>query len=165
MRTYARNTLIALGAGLLAALASLSAVAAMGATVTKIDFEVSANGQADIEACIGEQVTFTDGQFNVVQRTFVSNEGGGLQYLFHRNVLAAVGYGDDTGMKYRATGHLQEIYNEGVTGGWTYTFTLLLNVFAQSGPGQFTAHATVHVTVLPSGEEVAIVELFDIHCR
>jgi hypothetical protein len=155
MSTYVRNSLMALGMGLIATLGSLSAVAATGATVTKVEFEVSEQGQADIEACVGEHVTFTDGQFNVAIRG----------NMFHRNVMSGAGTGDETGTLYRASGHIQETYNEGTSEGWTYTFTLLLNVVAQGGGGQFTAHATFHMTAQPSGEVVAYVEVFAIRCR
>lgn len=155
MSTYVRNSLMALGVGLIATLASLSAVAATGATVTKVDFFVSQSGEDDIEACVGEHVTFTDGQFNIITRG----------NLFHRNVMSGAGTGDDTGTLYRASGHIQETYNEGTSDGWTYTFTLLLNVVAQDGSGKFTARATFHMTALPSGQDVAYVDVFDIRCR
>jgi hypothetical protein len=155
MSTYVRNSLMALGVGLIATLGSLSAVAATGATVTKVEFEVSEQGQEDIEECVGEHVTFTDGQFNVATRG----------NMFHRNVMSGVGTGDDTGTLYRASGHIQETYNEGTSDGWTYTFTLLLNVVAQDGSGQFTARATFHMTARPSGEIVAYVDVFEIRCR
>ena len=136
----------------------------MGATVTKVDFSVTPGGQDEIAECVGEHVTFTEGQFNIVRR-FAPNKGGGMQYLFHRNVMSGLGVGDVTGTRYRATGHIQANYSQGTADGSTATFTLVLNVVAQDGSGQFTARATVHLTVLPSGEEVAYVDVFEVRCR
>jgi hypothetical protein len=133
-------------------------VGVAGATVTKVPFLVNAQAASDIRACVGETVSFTDGQFNVV--TTSTDKG----FVFHRNVMGGGGVGDTTGTAYRATGHIQsvDVLTSGL--GETFTFELTLNVVGTANAGHFTAHALEHLTFTPSGDLSSIVEIDAIRC-
>ena len=96
-----RKPLIAAIIASIALVAGVPAAGADGATVTKVPFRVSSSAQRDIRACVGETVTFSDGQFNVVRLKVGDN------FVFHRNVMGGGGTGDTTGTIYNATGHIQ----------------------------------------------------------
>ena len=148
---------------LIVALAAVGAAQAMTtptAVVVKVPFRVSAQGLADIAACVGEHVTFTDGQFNVVSHA----SGDRSQLVFHRNVIGGLGTGDVTGTTYHATGHLQSVDNLTPSGGESFTFELTLNVVGTGGGGHFTAHAVEHLTFTPDGGLTSDVEIFSISC-
>lgn len=140
-------------------LVSAPAGAAQSAQVFNVPFTVTAGGQADIAACVGEEVVFTDGQFNVVIRETETH------FVFHRNVVAGLGIGEETGTVYRATGHLQMVDVLPSSGGETFTFELTLNVVGMRNAGQFTAHAVDHLTFTPQGDLTSAVEIFGIRCR
>ena len=140
-----------------------TAAALTTTTVTRGPFTLTTKAKRDIKACVGEGVTFTDGEFNVVNHTTITPTGG-IHEVFHRNVVGATGTGDTTGTTYRATGHIQAVYNAPPSGGYSYTFELTLNVVGQANAGHFTAHAVVHETVTPAGDLTADVEIFSIRC-
>ena len=136
-----------------------TANAADSAQVFKVPFRVSAQAKADIKACVGENVVFTGGEFNVViHRT-------ATLFLFHRNVIAGLGTGDLTGTVYHATGHIQSVDVLPPSGGEAFTFELTLNVVGEGNAGSFTAHAVEHLTFTPEGDLSSAVEIFDIRCR
>ena len=142
--------------------ASAAAQASAGPTTTvvKVPFRVSAAAKADIAACVGEQVVFTDGLFNVV----FHRSADGTHFVFHRNVIDGVGIGTVTGTTYRATGHIQAVDNLLLSGGETFTFELTLNVVGAGGAAHFTAHAVEHLTITPDGDLVSDVEIDGIRC-
>lgn len=154
----------------IAAVATLVAVLATGGVaqavttpttvVIKAPFRVSPQGAHDIAACVGEHVTFTDGQFNLV----IHRSGDGSQFVFHRNVIGGLGVGDTTGLAYHATGHLQSVENLLPAGGETFTFELTLNVVRTDGGAHFIAHAVEHLTFSPDGSLTSDVEIFSISC-
>ncbi len=135
-----------------------SATASNGAHVLKVPFNVSSQGQAAIAACVGEHVTFTGGEFNIVLHETATVA------TFHRNVIGGRGTGDLTGTTYIATGHIQATDVLPPSGGETYTYELTLNVVAQGGSAHFTAHALFHVTFLPDGTLTSYVNTFEIRC-
>ena len=140
-----------------------TAAALTTTTVVRVPFTLSLKAKAAIKACVGEEVTFTDGEFNVVRHTTITPTGG-FHRVVHRNVVGATGTGDTTGTTYRATGHIQSVYNAPPSGGSSFTFELTLNVVGQANAGHFTAHAVVHATVTPAGDLTADVNIFSIHC-
>ena len=147
---------------LVAALASAGAAQALTAPTTvviKVPFRVSAQASADIAACVGEHVTFTGGQFNVV----IHRSADGSHFVFHRNVIDGVGTGDVTGTTYNASGHLQSVFNLPPSGGATFTFELTLDVVGTTG-SHFMAHGVEHITITPDGTVASDVEIFNITC-
>lgn len=154
-----RKPFIAACIATIALVAGMPEAGAAGATVTKVPFRVSASAQRDIAACVGENVTFTDGQFNVVRLTV------GDHFVFHRNVMGGGGTGDTTGTAYNATGHIQVVDVLTPAGGETFTFELTLNVVGVANAGQFTAHALEHLTITPAGDLTSDVEIVGIRCK
>ena len=136
-----------------------TATAANSAQVVKVPFTVSPDAKAAIEACVGENVVFTGGQFNVVIQST------NTLFVFHRNVIAGLGTGDATGTIYHATGHLQVVDVQPPSGGEAFTFELTLNVVGEGNTGHFTAHAVEHLTFTPQGNLRSTVEIFAIRCR
>jgi hypothetical protein len=130
-----------------------------GAQVVRVPFRVNAQAKADIAACVGENVVFSGGEFNVV----IHVTAGG--FLFHRNVVGGVGVGTTTGTVYHATGHLQSVDVLPPSGGETFTFELTLNVVGAGNAGHFTAHAVEHLTFTPDGNLVSDVEIDGIRCE
>jgi len=135
------------------------AAAADSARVSKVPFTVSAQAKADIAACVGENVVFTGGEFNVVIHQTAT------LFVFHRNVIAGVGIGAVTGTVYRATGHLQSVDVLPPSGGEAFTFDLTLNVVGQGNAGHFTAHGVEHLTFTPAGDLTSDVEIDGIRCQ
>lgn len=135
-----------------------TANAADSAQVVKVPFTVSTQAKADIRACVGENVVFTGGQFNVViHRT-------ATLFSFHRNVIGGLGTGALTGTVYHATGHIQAVDVLPSSGGEAFTFELTLNVVGEGNAGHFTAHAVEHLTFTPQGDLTSVVEIFAIRC-
>lgn len=154
-----RKPLIAAIIATIALVAGVPEARAAGATVTKVPFRVSSSAQLAIKACVGETVTFTDGQFNVVRLRVGDN------FVFHRNVMGGGGTGDTTGTIYNATGHIQAVDVPTSAGGETFTFELTLNVVGVANAGQFTAHALEHLTFTPAGDLTSEVEIDGIRCK
>src|SRR3954447_900931 len=148
-RTFTRSTL----AGICGFLAFAPTALADGAQVVKVPFRVNAQAKADIAACVGENVTFTDGEFNIVTHLTPT------LFTFHRNVVGGVGVGQTTGATYHATGHLQSTDVLPQSGGESFTFELTLNVVGTGNSGHFTAHAVEHLTFTPAGDLVSDVEI------
>ena len=136
-----------------------TASAANSAQVVKVPFIVSSSATAAIKACVGENVVFTGGKFNVVIQSTET------LFVFHRNVIAGLGTGDVTGTVYHATGHIQAVDVLPPSGGEAFTYELTLNVVGEGNAGQFTAHAVQHLTVTPQGDLSSTVEIFAIRCR
>lgn len=145
----------------LAAVLAVAAIAnaANSAQVFKVPFEVTADAKVEIAACVGENVVFTDGEFNIVIQETAT------LFKFHRNVIAGVGTGVLTGTTYHATGHIQVVDVLPPSGGETFTFELTLNVVGVGNAGQFTAHAVEHLTFTPEGNLTSEVEIFGIRCK
>ena len=141
---------------------SLSSVAlaapvadAAAPTVTKVPIVLSASAEAGIKGCVGETVTVTDGQFNVVYMPGT---------LFHRNIVGGRAIGDTTGSVYRLSGHIQEVDHFFGSLGETYTYVVQLNA-ATSGGASFSAQGLFHLTFTPAGELVAEDDSFSVSCR
>ena len=132
-------------------------------SVVKVPFVVNAAAQADIAACVGEAVSFTEGTFNVVRHFGETPSGGGM-FLFHRNVMGGLGVGTATGTIYQATGHLQSFDVAPPSGGEVVNFELVLNVVGRGNAGHFTAHAVEHLTFTPDGDLASVVEIDSIRC-
>lgn len=120
---------------------------------------MNAQAKADIAACVGENVVFTGGEFNIVSH--LTADG----FLFHRNVVGGIGVGATTGTVYHATGHLQSVDVLPPSGGETFTFELTLNVVGAGNAGHFTAHSLEHLTFTPDGNLVSDVEIDGIRCQ
>ncbi len=170
MRTRAGTGLVGLLTALLSAVlvGSVSPEPALAqtepvTTVAKAPFVVSSAGRADIAACVGESVNFTDGQFNVV-RHITQSEDGRTLFIFRRNVMHGVGIGAATGTTYHATGHLESFAVTPSSEATILTFQVVLNVVAEGGDAHFTAHFLEHVTVTPEGELTAVIEFGGIRC-
>ena len=135
---------------------ALSAPMAQAAapTVTKVPIVLSASAQSGIESCVGETVTVTDGEFNIVYMP---------DTLFHRNIAGGRGIGDTTGSGYRLSGHIQEVDHYTRTDGETYTYLVQLNASATTG-ASFSAKGLFHLTFTPAGELVAYSDSFRITC-
>ena len=129
-------------------------VDAAAPTVTKVPLVLSASAQAGIWSCVGETITVTDGQFNVVFRP---------GELFHRNIVGGQAVGNTTGSTYRLSGHIQEVDHVIGAFGETYTSILQLNAFTAGG-ASFSAKGLFHVTITPAGDLVAISSSFTITC-
>ena len=136
-----------------------TASAANSAQVVKVPFTVSSLAKADIKACVGENVVFTSGEFNVVIQSTPT------LFVFHRNVIAGLGTGDVTRTVYHATGHIQAVEVLPPSGGAALTFELTLNVVGEGNAGQFTAHAVEHLTFTPQGDLSSTVDIYAIRCR
>ncbi len=139
--------------------AATVAFAASSASVIKVPFVVSSSAQADIAACVGEQVTVTNGLFNVVTQITPT------RFVFHRNVIDATATGALTGTQYRASGHLQLISATPPSGVVAFSFELTLT-FVSVGPAgrSFSAHAVEHITITPDGVLTSWVEISEIRC-
>ena len=142
--------------------ASVSSVAfvapivdAAAATVTKVPLVLSPSAEVGIQSCVGETVTVTDGQFNVVYKP---------DTLFHRNIVDGLAVGDTTGSTYRLSGHIQAVDHLFGADGETYTFVVELNAFTAGGAG-FSAKGLFHVTFTTTGDLVAYSSRFTITCR
>ncbi len=135
---------------------ALAAPAANAAapTVTKVPIVLSASAESGIQSCVGETVTVTDGQFNVVYMP---------DLLFHRNIAGGRAIGDTTGSAYRLSGHIQEVDHFIGTDGETYTYVVQLNA-ATTGGASFSAKGLFHLTFTPAGELVAYSNSFSIAC-
>jgi len=140
---------------------SLSSVAlaapaadAAAPTVTKVPIVLSASAESGIQSCVGETVTVTDGQFNVVYMPGT---------LFHRNIAGGRAIGDTTGSVYRLSGHIQEVDHFIGTAGETYTYVVQLNA-ATTGGASFRAKGLFHLTFTPAGDLVAYSNSFSITC-
>ncbi len=147
---------LVVGASLLTVAPPVSA-ASDSTTVYQVPFKVSSSAQADIAACIGEQVTVT-GTFNVVRHITQT------QFVFHRNVIDGTATGVSTGTVYRATGHIQIIDVTPPSSSETFTYELTLSLVSAGGVG-FRAHALEHATVTPQGDLTSWVEIFEITCN
>ena len=137
---------------------AVAATANASTQVFKVPFKVNAQAKADIAACVGENVVFTGGEFNVVIHQTAT------VFAFHRNVIAGLGTGSVTGTTYHATGHLQSVDVLPSSGGESFTFELTLNVVGEGNAGHFTAHALEHLTFTPTGDLTSDVEIDGIRC-
>jgi hypothetical protein len=118
--------------------------------------------QADIEACLGETVTFAGHGVLVIHRT--THPDGSSTLLVHANPQGAVGVGSSSGTTYRLAA--SDLFSQIVapSGAFTSSFVGNLHVI---GPGQspgFFGHILLHVTVTPAGDITAESELIDIRC-
>ena len=148
--------LAAMGAVSLSSVALAASVAdAAAPTVTKVPIVLSASAESGIRSCVGETVTVTDGQFNVVYMP-----GG----LFHRNIAGGLAIGDTTGSAYRLSGHIQEVDHLIGTDGETYTYVVQLKAAGTNGGASFSANGLFHVTFTPAGDLASYSDNFRISC-
>lgn len=148
--------LVGLCAVLLSGVA-LTAPAATAAapTVTKVPIVLSASAEAGIQSCVGETVSVTDGQFNVVYMP---------GSLFHRNIVGGRAVGDITGTEYRLSGHIQQVDHLIGSDGETFTSLVQLNAAATASGASFRANGLFHITFNAAGELVAYSNNFSVTC-
>ena len=135
---------------------SLSGVALTAPAATAAaPIVLSASAETGIQSCVGETVSVTDGQFNVVYMP---------GSLFHRNIVGGRAVGDITGTEYRLSGHIQQVDHLIGSGGETVTFLVQLNVVATVSGASFRANGLLHLTFNPAGELVAYSNNFSVTC-
>src|SRR5260221_3097256 len=85
-------------------------VVAQASTTTlvyKAPFIVSPSAQSDIQACVGEPVSFSGTWLILIHETDLAN--GAIRFVFHRNTQGPDGRGVLTGTTYHVGGHLQDV--------------------------------------------------------
>ena len=129
-----------------------------------VDFTIQPSGQAAIQACVGELVTFS-GQARFVAHQTVQPDGTVVLDRIHLNPQGAVAVGSSSGLTYRLVGGDT---NEIVTApGDTLTATFVANLHVL-GSGQsrnFNARIRQHITIRPDGTITALSDVFDVECK
>lgn len=143
---------------------SAQALATASTTVLKVPaaLQLGAGTKAFMEFCVGEPLEIVgDGLFVFHQTTLA--DGSSLLVL-HRNPMGVFAVGQVTGAKYRLGAADQTVQFAAPSGGFTVTATANLHVLGPRGSSGFFGHILLHVTVTPTGEVEAEIEVVDIHC-
>ena len=122
--------------------------------VVKVPLVLSSSAQSDIAGCVGETVTVTGGQFNVVRAPDV--------FMSHRNIINGLAVGNLTDSVYRLSGHRQVI--DHLIGASGQTFTFIVQLSATSATASFRAQGREHVTFTPTGDLASYTSNFSINC-
>ena len=129
-----------------------------------VEFTIQPSGQAAIQACVGESVTFS-GRARFVAHQTVQNDGALVLDRIHFNPQGAVAVGASSGSVYQLVGGDT---NEIVTApGGTLTATFVANLHVV-GPGDarsFDVRIRQHITIQPDGTITALSDVFDVDCR
>jgi len=127
-----------------------------------VAFTIQPSGQAAIQACVGEPVTFS-GEARFIAHQTVQPDGTVVLDRIHLNPQGAIAFGSTSGLTYRLVGGDT---NEIVTApGGTLTATFVANLHVV-GPGSgFNARIRQHITIAPDGTITALSDVFDVECR
>jgi hypothetical protein len=114
---------------------------------------------AAIEACTGEPLTLVGDAVLVVHRTVLPD--GARQLVIHSNPQGVVAVGTSSGTTYRfaASDVLARVIAP--SGAFVTTFMANLWVIGDQGHPRFGGPILVHLTVTPSGDVTAAIEMLD----
>jgi hypothetical protein len=138
----------------LASLAALGLIAVQAAgagastsTVTLfVPFTANQAAHRDIQACLGEDVSFNGNRLIEIHETTTS--AGQALFELHVNPQGVTATGLTTGNTYAVSGHIQDV--EQASG--SFTFEVTLTVTSPGPSPDFTAHFVFHVTVNAKGD-------------
>jgi hypothetical protein len=139
------------------------------ASVTTVVLNVPAaitiqpSGLAAIQACLGETVTIA-GSAGVVGQEVTLSDGTVVLSNLHINPRGAVAVGDVTGTTYRLVGGESNPVTFTPNGGLSATFEATLAAIGPGSASNFRAHILEHITITPSGEVTALLEIFNADC-
>lgn len=127
-----------------------------------VTFTIDAQAKALIAACVGEAVTFSGDARVVAHQTTLSD---GVIFLDHVNPQGAVAIGASTGTIYRVVGGDSGPFVLAPSQGLTGTFAANLRVIGPGDADSFLAHILNRITVTPTGEVTAFIDVLSIECR
>ena len=144
--------------------AARNTLGAANVVTIPVQFSIQPSGQAAIQACVGEAVNFVGTALLVFAET-TRPDGSTLLDMVHVNPQGAVAIGASTGVRYRLVGGDSNQVITVPAGTLAATFEANLLAIGPGSANSFFAHILQHITITPSGNVTAFLDVFSVDCR